>query len=323
MSEEKKELSGSASVKNETIPVVKKPVKNFLENKVIIVKPVQAGGRWAELLVKGEEMKDEPFMFEKIKRSYQVPLRPRAQGGGLHRVLDNTHKFETPQYPGERLTEEEFFERELSADLNPLLPKEQNFWRIDKRARVTMDKRGLTLQLSNIMDMLRYKILKSNKRKIAPSPELANTRASYEFLLLDKSLQTIKVAEKADLEVKAALRFAEISQSNKTMRDFMKVQGKAVPTNADPNWLKAEIYKVVKQSPTTFLNYADDPYYNDKILIADGLSVGVLKRVKDNHYCLDNGADIGTMTDLITYLNIPENQVIRMKIEELYKLRNS
>lgn len=307
----------------EEAPVVETPVKeeeplkNFLEDRRIKVVPVQAGGRWAELLMQGEERKNEPYLFNKVKRSYQVPLRPVDQGGGLHRVLDNFKPFKTVQYPNETLTEQQYFEKVLGVDLNPLLPAETNFWRTDKRSRVVMDKKGIVLNLMNEMDMLKYKILLTNKKKIAPSPELQDRRATYQFMLLDENAMVMQNAIEADLKSNAAIKYAEISQSEQTMLDFFKVLGKGTPVKVDANWLKAEIFKLVEFDPKLFLSYANDPYYRDKIRIHDGVQLGVLKKIKENLYALDNGFEIGSMNDVISYLNNPENESIKARIQHL------
>ena len=321
--EENKENTATTVAETPKTKKADYPTINWLPKKIIVVKPVQAGARWAELLVKGEDKRNEPFMFNKIKRSYQVPLRPATQGGGLHVLLDNSKRYYTPQFPNEALTEQEFFEKLLGTNLNPLLPVAENFWRVDKRSRVTMDKRGLRLDLSNVLDNLKEKILRSNKRKIAPSPELQDTRASYEFMLLDESVQVDKLAEIADLKTSAAIRFAEIAQSEKTMLDFIKVKGGGAPHNADAKWLKGEIYKIVEGDPKLFLSYANDPYYNDKVLIYDAVQLGVLRKVKENQYTSDSGATIGSINDVITYINDPQNEIIKLRVQELKSIKES
>jgi hypothetical protein len=301
----------------------KKPLHNYLSNKRIKVVPVQAGARWSNLLVNGEEKRKDSFMFNKVKRSYQVPFKPAERGGGLHRILDNSTPKNTVQYPNEKLTEQQFFEKVLGADLNPLVPREDNFWMSDKRSRVVMDKKGLILDLSDPIDMLRYKILKSNKRKIAPSPELQNTRGSYEFMLVDESVQINKMAAEADLKSKAMIKYAEITQSKKTMMDFIKVTGQGLPSVPDEIWLKTSIFKMVEGDPRLFMSYAGDDFYETKILIYDGVKCGVLKRIKDNLYALDNGFEIGTLTDTVTYLSQPEHQPIVARINTLKEVKES
>lgn len=301
-------------------PAKAKPIKNFLIDKKIKVVPVQAGKKWSELLVDGDKRKDEPFMLNKVKRSYQVPLKPVEQGGGVHVILDNLVAYKTVQFPNEELTEQQFFEKMLGTDLNPLLPKEQNFFRMDKRSRVQMDKRGMTLNLANALDMLKYKILKSNKKKIAPSAELHDRRATYEFMLLDERAEIDKGARLADIKSKAAIKYAEISQSEKSMVDFFKVLGKGIPVMVDEKWLKTNIYKLVELDPELFLSYATDSFYQDKIRIHDAVQLGVLRKIKDDLYALDNGHEIGTITDVITYLNDPQNGTIKARIQSAKEL---
>jgi hypothetical protein len=326
IAKERAEVKAREEVEVEEIEEVEEekiPLHNYLSNKRIKVIPVQAGARWSGLLANGEEKKKDAYMYNKVKRSYQVPFHTANKGGGLHKVLDNMIPRKTVQYPNEELTEQQFFEKLLGADLNPLLPKESNFWRTDKRSRVVMDKKGLVLDLADTMGMLRYKILKTNAKKIAPSPELQNSRGSYEFMLVDESVQVNKMADQADLKSKAYIRYAEVAQSTKTMEDFMKSTGKGLTSNPDPIWLKTQIFKMVEEDPRLFLSYANDDFYETRILIHDGVKCGALAKIKEDLYGLDNGHEIGNINDTITYLTQPENQPIVARIHTLKKMKDS
>ena len=50
---------------------------SFLKEKIVDVKAIESSGRWKNLLVGGQEgkMSKEPYMFGKVKRSFQVPLQ--------------------------------------------------------------------------------------------------------------------------------------------------------------------------------------------------------------------------------------------------------
>ena len=46
----------------------------FLQDRIVAVKPVESGGKWSTLLVANQDNKKDPFLYNKAKRSYQVPL---------------------------------------------------------------------------------------------------------------------------------------------------------------------------------------------------------------------------------------------------------
>lgn len=68
----------------------------------------------------GSEINDAGFMFGNAKSWITVPLDKRT--GLLVRVLDNTNKNKTVEFPNVELTEQEFFEKMLGlgeGDLDP------------------------------------------------------------------------------------------------------------------------------------------------------------------------------------------------------------
>ena len=180
----------------------------FLQNRIVSIKPVESSGKWSNLLVQGQERLKDPFMYNKTKRSYQVPLNSETRGGGVKVILDDMTRIKIQKYMESHpngMTQKEFFEKELGVDLNPTLPVEKNFWRSDRRGRVILTKEGATLNLNLPLDMLKYLILISNKMLISPSYEERVNKATYEFMVVDENKITSKKLEEADLKLKRML----------------------------------------------------------------------------------------------------------------------
>lgn len=297
----------------------KKVYGTFLRDEIVNVKPVESSGRWANLLVKGQEMKKDPFLFNKVKRSYQVPLNSERLGGGVKIILDNQKrvlikKYETSHPDG--MTEQEFFEKELGVkDLNPYLPKEDNFWRTDKRSRVVLTKEGMTLNLNKPLDMLRYKILLSNKTRVSPSYEGRKNSQSFEFMLVDEGRLVSKKVEEADIKTNAYIKFSEVTRSKTNMVGFIKSLGRAIPVNHTEDWLKAEVLTVLEDSPQKFLSIVNDPNYENKIFVQEAIECGGIKRMNERRYVLDNGIELGDLIGAINWLNDPENQESKLRIK--------
>lgn len=304
-----------------TAPVIEKATKvygSFLEDRVLKVKPVESSGKWTGLLVAGQEKKKEPFLFDKVKRSYQVPLNNAARGGGVKVVLDNQKRVLIKRYEAkypEGMTEQEFFEEELGTDLNPRLPKEENFWRTDKRGRVTLTREGMPLNLNNAIDMIRYKILMANPKKIAPSFDERGNSLSYEFMIINETHVTNKQLEEADKEARAFTKFTEITRDENSMLGFIKALGRTVPGNYTKTWLKAEILKELKKDFSKFLSVVEDPLFNDKILVQEAVNVGALKKINNRRYTTDGGVELGDLMSTISWINNPDNQEARLRIK--------
>ena len=298
---------------------------SFLQDKVVSVKPEESAGKWSNLLVAGQDRAKDPFLLNKVKRSYQVPLNSEVRGGGVKVILDDQRRVKIQKYMESHpngMTEKEFFEKELGVDLNATLPADKNFWRSDRRGRVILTKEGTTLNLNQSLDMLKYKILLANKTMIAPSYEERTLKASYEFMIVEESKVTVKKLEEATLKAQAYIKFAEVTSNKKNTVGFIKSLGRAIPATATEDWLKNEVLTIVDNNPEYFLEIVNHPQYNERIFVQEAVEVGAIIRKGDKRYTLDNGAELGDLTDVVNYLLNPDNQEVKLRIKAKIDLAN-
>lgn len=296
---------------------------SFLQDKIVAVKPVESSGKWSTLLVKGQERTKDPYLYNKVKRSYQMPLQSYNNGGGVVTLLDDLRRVHIQKYMEkypEGMTQKEFFEEELGVDLNPTLPIEKNFWRSDRRARVVLTKEGMQLNLNLPLNMLHYLILMANKSLISPSYDNRNDKATYEFMIVDESKVTSKRIEEASVKADAFSKFAEITRSKTSTIGFIKSLGRTVPATATEDWLKAEVLNVIENSPKAFLEIVNHPQYNDRIFVQEAVEAGAIIRKGDKRYTLDNGVELGDLQDTINYVMDPENQEVKMRLKAKVEL---
>jgi hypothetical protein len=294
----------------------------YLESRIVEAKPVEAGNRWKGIVSNYKEKEKDPFLFKKIVKSYEVPLNPASKGGGVVVILDNSKKHPCPDIIEngkiQSLTEQEYFEKILGKSLNPYLPAESNFWRSDSRARVQIRDAKIRLNLENPMDMLKYKILKSNETRFAPSIQSLKTlkRASYEFVFTSIEEERNDTLSRLEFEAKAYELFTKVCKSDRDMRDFLRVAGKNPTQTANTQQLKAMVGKVMEEDKQVFIQIVSDPLYESKLFIAEAKRLGALKEFRGK-YTLDTGAEIGDIRDAINFLNREENQEIKIRIQAL------
>jgi hypothetical protein len=302
----------------ETAIETKKVYGTFLQDRIVSVKPVESSGKWSNLLVQGQDRSKDPFLLNKVKRSYQVPLNSEMRGGGVKVILDDQRrvliqKFEESFPNG--MTQKEFFEKELGVNLNPTLPQDTNFWRTDRRGRVILTKEGTTLNLNQPLDMLKYLILLSNKMLVSPSYDERVLKATYEFMIVDESKVTSKKLEEATVKAQAYVKFAEVTNSKAATIGFIKSLGRTIPATATEDWLKGEVLTIVDNNPTYFLEIVNHPQYNERIFVQEAIEAGAVIRKGEKRYTLDNGSELGDLTDTINYLLNPDNQEVKMRIK--------
>jgi len=287
---------------------------DFLPHKIIDVKPIEAGVRWSGLLTNSKDLKNEPYLFEKVTRSFSAPMNPESKGGGVKRVLDNVDRFFTMQYPDMQLTEEEFFAKLFGVDMSITNMDANNFWKTDKRSRVIIPRKGIKLVLSNPADAIKYKVLKANTRRIAPDYESRFNQASYEFMFVDSGKLIDKRVEEASIKAKAYAMFDGISGDLLKMKDYIRAVGHGLPSNPTMNWLKNELLKDVEADPKKFIDIIDDKFFKDKVLISKAIEVGAIRKKGSNKYCLEDNTDIGDIVTAINFLNNPENSAFKARI---------
>ena len=302
----------------ETATETKKVYGTFLQDRIVSVKPVESSGKWSNLLVQGQDRSKDPFLLNKVKRSYQVPLNSEMRGGGVKVILDDQRrvliqKFEESFPNG--MTQKEFFEKELGVNLNPTLPQDTNFWRTDRRGRVILTKEGTTLNLNQPLDMLKYLILLSNKMLVSPSYDERVLKATYEFMIVDEHKVTSKKLEEASVKAQAYVKFAEVTNSKAATIGFIKSLGRTIPATATEDWLKGEVLNIVDSNPTYFLEIVNHPQYNERIFVQEAIEAGAVIRKGEKRYTLDNGSELGDLTDTINYLLNPDNQEVKLRIK--------
>lgn len=317
-----KDLESTATVEK-TEKIEKIIYGSFLRDEKVSVRPVESQGKWANLLVAGQDKKKDAFIYNKVKRSFQVPLKDFNAGGGVKAILDDLKRVHVQKYAVQfpsGMTQKEFFEKELGVDLNTTLKTEDNFWKIDKRSRVTITKAGMTLNLAEPIDMLKYLILLSDVSRISPSYEQSTKKATYEFMIVNENKLISKRVETGKIKAKAYAKFAEITSSETKMVGFIKSIGRIVPVNRTEDWLESEILNVLENSAEGFLKIVEDPTYDKKIFVQNSIEVGAILKKGDKRYTLDNGVELGDLGDTINFLGNPDNQDIRLRIKSLIEL---
>jgi hypothetical protein len=145
-------------------------------------------------------------------------------------------------------------------------------------------------------------------------------KATYEFMIVDESKVTTKKLEEASVKADAYIKFAEITNSRKATVGFIKSLGRTIPATATDEWLKNEVLNVVDTNPKYFLEIVNHPQYQERIFVQEATEAGAIIRKGEKRYTLDNGSELGDLTDVINYLMNPDNQEVKMRIKAKIEL---
>jgi len=290
---------------------------NFLKSKKVLVKGIHRPGKWGAIL---KNDVNDVNMYPGTSRSMDLPYWEKI--GAKPQVFDNLEKVETVQYPGELMTQQEFFERILGLEKGALNPnKKDSFWAKDERSRVIVPREGITLDLSSPIGMIKYEILKANRDKIAPSWGARLNSPEYQFALVDDDVETDSTIETMTSEIEAMDYFIRVTSSKESMSNFMKCTGQAIPAQIKEEKLKADIFNMMKNKRSDFLKIAKDPNFEERVFLADGVICGAILKTGRSKYELPGGYVIGESdTEAIKWLLNPENIKAKQKIQ--YQIEN-
>ena len=280
------------------------------------VKPILRSGRWLPDGHSGS------FMYDHTVLGLQVPLDKR------------TGRLKDPLTPEERV----FFETEAGLDLEQggLNPhkKTDNFWHnfivsIRKSDDIVSDTTVLmTLDLSNPMDYLQYKVLLLNSVPdggiVAPEWDKRLSSGTYRVALQHEGQQNTEKVKKADMMKKAYKYLSKIDSSSETMFDFLTIyylenaKSKRPSENSDRDFYYTEIQDLIDTDLDGVVQIIEDEdNYEFKLLIHRGLKTSTLKLVSGGNIETADGIPVGkSLHQCIQWLKDDKHQ------DEYLRLKN-
>lgn len=247
--------------------------EEVLQNKLIKVVAVKRQRNFIQ-----DPKHDGHFMYTRCLRSYSVPMKA---SGGLLPILTKD--------------EQEFFEKELNLAEGTLTfhtKGKASFWD-QKNFHVDVDKEGMTLDLSDAMDNLRYRVLKANP-EIAPSWD-ERLDSFYWFALVDQDYEDEEESRKTILKLTVADHFNKIKNSPTKMRNFLRVYGKKAPANASLEWMVGQIGMLMDSTVDVLEKMKlvfEDKTFEMKLFIEKALDCQAIIK-QGNNYKLHGGDVLG------------------------------
>lgn len=301
---------------------------DFLPEKIVRIVPIPRPNYWKNLV--GESL-PEPFQYEGTSRSFDLPKDIKT--GRYKKIFDDIKKVYSKQFPDEALTELEIFSRLIGKDLS-YNKTEGNFWRGDsptldptkaeKPYRVFVPREGMSLDLSNPEDNLKFRVLKANTDRIAPSWEERDYLPNYVFAIVDENVTIDREKERNKLEIQAISEFSKIQDNRELLAEFLIAKDPSIniSKSASTDFLFNQVFNIVKNDPKFFLSVMRDEYWKDKVMIYKAVKAGALVKISKDKYATVGGEEIGKIADVIHYLNDPEKIEFRKRLEHQIKEHN-
>lgn len=288
-----------------------KPLVSCLRNEQIIIRYLPRQSR----MVTNPKHVLFGGMAENATRTFVVPM---LSSGRYVNVLTDSEK--------------DFLEELMGLPQNALsiYKKVDNFWDDANEAgisKVTLRKQDNYLNLANVEDYIRYKILLANKDYIAPSLEAleTNPKATYQFVILTEDSETQSAKKGMTTLMQCYTAYGKIEDEVDTLRVIIEtLTGVRVHKNTKKEFLQTKVNELIQGNSKMFLKVATDPMLSTKVLIRRCVEEGLIAHRGNQYYIKDGNIPMcedgePTLNVAAQWINLPKNQEIKLSLEAKLK----
>ena len=236
----------------------------------------------------------ENLVIEKTQTAMlpkRVTIKPARKHSWLPENHDGTYRFgKTAEYltvqvnrhtntlnTGLTLEDETRLETKMNLPSGSLSRNKGKYW---ETFRIAVPQGGTILQPATVYaDELAYKVFLEHQEIANSAQEFkngtGNSAGFARYVMHSEEEEVASLNSTLNTEIEALALFSAMSESE--MRDFLKVFGKGVSKNTGLDFIKAQVYKLVKEDSKLFIQTMKDADYKVKVFIKDCLANNVLK----------------------------------------------
>ena len=288
-----------------------KPLINCLRNEQVIVRYLPKQSR----MVTNPKHVLFGGMAENATRTFVVPM---LSSGRYVNVLTDSEKDFLEELMG------------LPANALSIYKKVDNFWDDANEAgisKVTLRKQDNYLNLANVEDYIRYKILLANKEYIAPSLEAleTNPKATYQFVILTEDSETQSAKKGMTILMQCYTAYGKIEDDVDALRVIIEtLTGVTVHKNTKKEFLQTKANELIQGNSKMFLKIATDPMLQTKVLIRRCIEEGLIAHRGNQYYIKEGNIPMcedgePTLNVAAQWINLPKNQEIKLSLEAKLK----
>lgn len=188
---------------------------------------------------------------------------------------------------------------------------------------IKVPKEGLRLDASrSAKDKLMIKLFQAGSRVATSNSDLAVNPVLYELVMISEENEAKIIKDKSNVKKKAYLKFNEMSFSD--MMDFLVVYDEGrlkVSKDSTPNFIEAEVGKIVDSNPDRFLSTLESESYKTSVFLFKCVSAQLINK-QGTKYILAAGGDLIGASYLEAVKNLQSEDYNAIKISLLSKLES-
>ena len=278
-------------------------MSKFLEEKTLILKPNPR---------KGGMIKDKGHIgFFRYNGTFESFMLPRdSHNGGLVELFKST-------------AEREFFANELGRNAVELNVRSKDNYFYNYQVKILKDDsfmtRGVSFDLSNPVDNLKYKILVKSGR-VAPSYDDRYQSGAYSYYFVEKDFEHKNDLSRINQESEIWGLYNDMKDSSEKMYEFLFLywlktkKSTMPPNNPTLDYCKGQISQIISADKKGFLGVFNSPSIKDEMMVYKGLNAGFIDYDGTKYLNLEK-IEIGRkLEDVIRYFNDPLNSADKLKL---------
>lgn len=196
---------------------------------------------------------------------------------------------------------------------------ENNYW---DSLSIDLKKEGVTLDLSDPVSYLKYKIVLSYTDMVASSlAELKKkNKATYQFVIVRPGERSNIVVDSYNVKKEAYSIAAKLETNIDHVREFLYLAGKRSAGDASITKVKSMLAVIVEDDPQKVVDIVTATDYSTRALLSKAVLAGVVKDL-GGRYNLEDGValcadgEVASLANAIKFLNSPNNNDIKSLIE--------
>lgn len=229
--------------------------------------------------------------------------------------------------------EQEFFENYFNLPENTMNPSaiNNNYWTTYNRGyinRVTLDKSGKRLNLSNAKDYIEYKILLSNPEYICPNQETLenNRKATYRFVMNNDTTVAASAGKSADMKLELFEIYAKYKEDVDMLRTICYlIEHKKVSPKTKIELLKEKLVNMMENRAKDCYAVMSAKNLEQKKAILIGVEKGIISDRNGFYYVTESGQKLAddytepNLNNAANYLADVANQELYLSISKKIK----
>ena len=236
---------------------------------------------------------------------------PRLRSGVLKNVLTDNEKA--------------FIEHKLGLDEDTMSVhrRENNYWCTSTTGcinAVVLTKRDTVLNLNDVNDYIRYKILLANDDRICPSlQELEDhPKPTYMFVVINDVQEAKSVGTKANVKFECYMAYGKWKDNRDVLRCVIELMdGKKIAPDTKIEHLQSIVTRFIDDDTRRFKEVICDPLLEYKALIKVAVEKGLVSNRNNFYYLKEDGSQLceeyeePRLSTAAKYLANPANQDVR------------